>query len=127
MYKQASRAKLRFETEKGMLTAEQLWDCTRAMLGRTIKHVHGILKETETDDDVLGFLESGISETSDPINTLRFNILKDVYITKQEEANALRDADQVKQHNAKIDAIIAQKEDESLASKSIKELEKLRK
>ena len=126
MYKQANRMKLRFNTEKGMLTVEQLWDCSRAMIGRTIKAVNDILKEQEPTGD-LDFLNEGSIKATDPENKLRFDILKDIYLTKTAEAEALRNAAQIKAHNEKIDAIIARKQEEELESLSLEDLEKLRK
>jgi hypothetical protein len=128
MYKQASRLKLRFNTEKGVLSVEQLWDCSRAMLGREIKKLHSVLAEQSGDADELSFLAEGtIVDTVDPELKLQFDILKDVFITKKTEAQELRDAEEVKRHNAKIDAIIARKQDETLESMSIEDLEKQRK
>lgn len=127
MYKQATRMGLRFPTEKGNLTVEQLWDCSRAMLGRTIKAVNNILKESSVDDDELGFLNEGTVEATDPENTLRFKILKDIYVTKKEEAEALRDAAKIKEHNEKIDSLILAKQEEQMGEMTIEQLEALRK
>lgn len=124
-YKKAAQMKLRFNTEKGMLTVEQLWDCPRAMLKRTITAVQKQIKSTEGIDE-LSFLEDD-SPAVDPVLQLRFDILKDVYITKRDEAKAKTEAEQNKQHNAKIDALIAQKQDEELKEKSIEQLEAMRK
>ena len=125
-YKQASRLKLRFNTEKGPLKVEQLWDCPRSVLGRTIQSINDILKEQTPTGD-LDFLNDGITTTVDPVNQLRFEILKDIYITKKEEAEALRDKEAIKQHNSKIDSIIARKEEEELENMSKEDLEKMRK
>ena len=127
MYKKASQLKLRFNTEKGSLTVEQLWDCSRAMLARTIKNVNDILKELEPTGDLDFLNDSGVVTATDPENTLRFQILKDVYLTKTEEANAARNEAQIKLHNQKIDNIIARKQDEELENMSLEDLEKMRK
>lgn len=126
MYKEASKLKLRFNTEKGILTVEQLWDCTRAMLARTIKEYHKIIGKQVGEGDELDFLTEEAT-TVDPELKLSFDILKDVFLTKKKEAEQARDEEETKQHNAKIDAIIASKQEEQLAGKSIEELEKLRK
>ena len=127
MYKQATKLKLRFNTEKGDLTVEQLWDCTRTMLGRAAKSVNDILKELTPEGDLDFLSDDSSSQISDPINILRFKILKDIYVTKKEEAEALRNEAQVKAHNTKIDTIIARKQDEELEGLSVADLEKLRK
>ena len=55
MYKQASRLKLRFQTNVGLLSVEQLWDLTQTQLANAIKAVKKVLKKN--DDDELSFLE----------------------------------------------------------------------
>ena len=121
MYKQAAQLKLRFQTNVGLLSAEQLWDLSQSQLSNAVKAVKKILKNT--DDDELSFLED--TKTIDVENQLRFNILKDVYLTKKKAAEELRNAAEIKAHNQKILTLIAEKKDDSLKSMSIEELEKL--
>lgn len=123
MYKNASKLKLRIATSVGMLSVEQLWDLPQTKLAESIKAVKKLLKKN--DDDELSFLES--SKVVDVENQLRFDILKDVYLTKKAETEAARDALETKAHNQKIMALIAEKKDESLKNMSIEELEKLMK
>lgn len=123
MYKKAARLKLRFLTNVGQLSVEQLWDLQPVQLSNAIKAVKAVLKKN--DDDELSFLED--TKTVDVENQLRFDILKDVYITKKNEIDESRNAAAVKAHNSKIDALIAEKEEEGLRSKSIEELKELRK
>lgn len=121
MYKQASQLKLRFQTPKGQLTVEQLWDLSMTDLSTTIKAMKKVLKKS--DDDDLGFLEE--DSKVDKVMELAFNILKDVYITKKEAAKAIREAAEIKAHNQKILTLIADKEEESLKGKSIEELKNM--
>lgn len=121
MFKQASKLKLRFQTNRGVLSAEQLWDLTQTDLANAIKAVKKVLKTG--DDDELSFLES--TKVVDVENQLRFDILKDVYLTKKKEAEESRDAAANKAHNQKILALIAEKQEEGLKGKSIEELEAL--
>jgi hypothetical protein len=119
-YKQATKLRLRFDTEKGVLSIEQLWDLNRAQLSRTIRSV----KETiiEQDDDDLAFLEDS-SRTVDSIDKLKFEILKDIYITKKEEAEDLINARKRKEHNERIMTLIQEKKEGQLKDKSVEELE----
>ena len=103
MYKQAAQLKLRFQTNVGLLSAEQLWDLSQSQLSNAVKAVKKILKNT--DDDELSFLED--TKTIDVENQLRFNILKDVYLTKKKAAEELRNAAEIKAHNQKILTLIA--------------------
>jgi hypothetical protein len=121
MYKQATREKLRVTTSVGNLSVEQLWDLSSSQLSAAIKAVKKVL--TKNDDDELSFLEN--NKTVDRENQLRFDILKDIYLTKKAEVEALKNAAEVKAHNNKILELIAKKQGEALESKSIEELEAL--
>lgn len=123
MYKEANRLKLRFLTKVGQLSVEQLWDLTQDQLSDAIKAVNKILSKNETDNN-LSFLET--TNVVDKENQLRFDILKDVYMTKLDEMKKLRDEADIKAHNKKIDALIAEKQESELKNMSIEELEKLR-
>lgn len=122
-YKEASRLGLRFQTIVGNLTVEQLWGLSLTNLSSAIKAVKKTLKKT--DDDELSFLED--SKVINTVDQLKFDILKDVYLTKKGEMEALRDAANVKEHNNKIDTIIAAKKETELQSMSVEQLEALRK
>lgn len=120
MYKQASQNKLRFQTEKGLLTVEQLWDLPLTVLDRTTIKLADEFKISGKKS----FLET--KSKKDKSIKLQFDIVLDILNTKVEIRDAEKNETADKQHNAKIDAIIATKQDEALGSKSIKELEKLR-
>lgn len=123
-FKQASRLRLRFATSRGNLSPEQLWDLNLTDLGILIRAVKKLLKKSE--DEELAFLDTVQSEV-DTTEQLRFDILKDIYLTKQKENQEKREAKEAKDFNAKIDALIAEKQEEGLKGKTIEELEALRK
>lgn len=120
-YKLASKKKLRFATNKGVLSVEQLWDLSRAELGRCIKEVKKVLSGTDNDDDLSFLLESSKVDVE---QQLRFDILKDIYITKKDEAEALKNKSVTKAHNEKILTLIARKQEAALENLSVEELEK---
>lgn len=121
MYKQASKLKLRFQTSKGSLSVEQLWGLSQTDLSSAIKDVKKVL--TKDDDNELSFLDD--TKVTDVENHLRFEILKDVYLTKKRETEDARIATENKAFNQKILGIIADKQEEGLRSKSISELRDL--
>ncbi len=121
MYKQASQLKLRVQTRVGGLSVEQLWDLNQSDLSNAIKAVKKVLKKT--DDDELSFLED--TKVVDVENQLRFDILKDIYLTKKKEADELRTAAEVKEHNQKIYARMAANNEKQLDNLSNEELQKL--
>ncbi len=118
IYKEASRLKLRFATSKGSLSVEQVWELSLTDLTNCVRAVKKLLKKT--DDDDLSFLDSTIAV--DKTEQLRFDILKDVYLTKKADADALKTARETKEHNQKILALIADKQEESLKGKTEAEL-----
>jgi hypothetical protein len=123
MYKEASMLKLRFTTQVGVLSVEQLWDLTQSQLSTVIKNVKKVL--TKDNDDELSFLET--NNVVDTENQLRFDILKDIYLTKKSEQERLRNIAETKEFNKKIDTLIAMKKESQLQEMTIEELEKLRK
>lgn len=122
MYKQASKLKLRFQTPKGVLSVEQLWDgLSMTELYSTIKVARKNLRKD--DDDELSFLED--SKVIDTEGQLAFDILKDVYLTRKKEQEEARTASANKANNQKILTLIAEKKEEHLKSMSVGELEAL--
>jgi len=121
-FQQASKLKLRFNTPKGLLSTEQLWDLTLVDLTTSIKASKKLLNKTEDND--LSFLEI-TTTVADQIEQLRFEILKEVYLTKKADNEAIRTAKENKEHNQKIMQLIEQKKDDKLSGLSIEELEKM--
>lgn len=121
IYKQACVVGLRFNTTKGQLTVEQLYQLNQTELTTCIKAVSKNLKKN--DDEGLSFLDSTVS--IDKTEQLRFDILKDVYLTKKELSEATRKAKEDKEYNQKIIEIIAEKKEGKLKDMSIEDLEKM--
>lgn len=118
-YKLASREKLRFQTPKGLLSVEQLWDLSLSDLDALAVALESEHKESGKKS----FLVK--SSAKDKTAKLKFDIVLDVLSTKVDEKNAASEAAEVKEHNKKILTLIAEKQDESLKGKSIAQLEKM--
>jgi hypothetical protein len=123
MYKQASKLQLRFITNVGLVSVEQLWNLSQTQLTNAIKAAKKVLQKN--DDDELSFLEDTKNVNAE--DQLRFDILKDIYLTKKKEADEIRNAADIKSYNQKIDTLIAEKQEGRLREMSIEDLEKLRK
>ena len=121
MYKQASQVKLRYVTIRGEVSTEQLWDITLTDLSQAIKAVQKILKKS--DDDDLSFLDE--SKVVDVANTLRFSILKDVYLTRKEMNKSALAAVEKKAVNQQILSELAKRKEESYSKMTDEELEAL--
>jgi hypothetical protein len=122
MYKQASKLGLRFNTDKGVLSVEQLWSLNMTQLSSLIKAIKKVLKGTDNDDE-LSFLTE--SKKVDVENQLRFDIAKDIYLTLKAENDEARTKAEKKEFNQKILSLIAEKRDHELKNKSVEELEAL--
>lgn len=124
MYKNASKLKLRFNTSKGLLSVEQMWDLSMTAMARIVR---ALKKELKADnDDDLSFLD----DTSTPVDAilqLKFNIAKDIYLTKKDELEAVKNEAEVKVHNQKILKLIKDKQEAALGDLSVEELEKMMK
>lgn len=120
MYKEALQRKLRFETPKGSLNVEQLWDLSFKDLKTCVTHAKRKLDENVLDDE-LSFLED-YRDGDNSTEELSFNILKDVYLTKRREKEALNEVSRNKEHNERIMALIHEKEEQSLKELSPDEL-----
>lgn len=121
MYKKASQMKLRIATNRGMLSVEQLWDLPKDEIGQIATDVHRTIKEAEAADE-LGFLRLP-ERKEQTAEELTFNILKDIYLTKQEEEDKAHRRAKARENNRRILEHIARKQDEELAGKSIDELQ----
>ena len=119
MYKKASRLKLRFATKKGSLSVEQLWDLGREDLKAVIKEQHEILSE---GGDGLSFLGE---DKADPIEELKFDILKDIWKTLEKEDAEKREMAEKRVRNKRIQEIIARKQEAELEEMSVEDLLKM--
>ncbi|MGJ4945147.1 hypothetical protein ACQR1W_31620 [Bradyrhizobium sp. HKCCYLS1011] len=125
LFLKASRMKLRFDTSKGPLSAEDLWDLPissdrKLNLADIALEVKGRLDKVSG----LSFVKQPTKEI-DQTDQLRFDILRFVIETKQDEnaaAVAARDNATKKQ---RLLQLIAEKEDDSLKGKSVEELRAL--
>lgn len=123
IYKKALQDNLRFETPKGILTTEQLFSLGMEDLDIACRKAAAVVKKEQTVDDSLAFLEG--KDNSDSLAVLRFEILKDVYLTKKEERERVILDEDKKKQRALIASIIAKKRNEKLESMTIEELESL--
>jgi len=121
MYKQATKLALRYPTNKGMLTLEQLWDLNLLDLSKSIVALKKVLKKD--DDDELSFLEN--TKKVDVENQLRFDIMKDVYISKEKDKKDELKSLEDKKHNERIYELIRNQREKQLEQLTVDELEKL--
>ena len=117
-FEKASRLKLRFGSDWGCLTAEDLWDLSLPQLNSIAKVISKDLKSAEEED----FLKEENKE--DTVLKLKFEIVLYVLNTKKEEAQKRKDAAEKKAEKEKLLDILATKEDEELTKLSKEEIRK---
>jgi hypothetical protein len=116
-FKQATKEKLRFPTNKGTLSTEQLWDLSI----QDLDELAVSLEEEHAKSGKKSFVVK--KSEKDKTAKLRFDVVYEVLNSKVEEAQRLTEAKEIKEHNKKILELIAEKQDESLKGKSLKQLE----
>ena len=126
IYKKAAKKKLRFSTNRGVLSVEQLWDLSKDEIRQLVIKAREVAKKSsgEVNDSELSFLDAP-AKTKATDDELRFEILKDIYLTKKSAEEKAQKKAEVKASNKKLLELIARKQDEALEKKSIKELEKM--
>lgn len=114
MFEKATRLKVRFP-HKGQCSVEDLWDLGVTALDGIYKTLRGAQKEQDG--------ESLLSEKrEDAVLALQVDIVKHIVGVKQAEAEAKRLSVEKKAQKERIMELIARKQDEALASKSVEEL-----
>lgn len=119
MFEKAMRLKLRIDTNRGALCAEDLWDLPLEELNSIAKSLNKKLKEAEEED----FLKD-----SPRVNRklkLSFDIVLHILTTKKAEADAKEKAAERRAKKQKLLALLEKKQDEGLEGMSETKLKKM--
>ena len=125
MFEKASRQKLRFDTPKGQLSVEDLWDLPlHSLTGKA--NLDDIAHVLDTD------LKAGTSKSfvnkatsADEVLKLKFDIVIHVINTRLDEREAANKIAEKREQKQKIMAIIEQKKDAALSEASLADLEQM--
>lgn len=123
----AARQKLRFDTPVGPLSVEDLWDLPLTSTARGRANLDEIAISLDQQVKTVGETKSFVNNATKVNEALRlkFEVVKAIIDVRREE----RDAAEIKQVNAdkkrRILELIANKQDEELAGKSVDELKEL--
>lgn len=121
LHKQANFERIRVQTKKGPLSAEQL-----ALLSNDDLNELALELDEEVNKSKKSFLSEKTSE--DKLLKFKFDLVLDILNTKIETQKAAREAMEIKKHNQEIDTIIAEKiKDDMVNKKTIKQLEAMKK
>lgn len=116
MFEKASRVKLRYSTNRGVLSVEDLWDLSLEQLDPIAINLNKRLKESQTES----FIKTRTKDTTE----LKFNIVKHIIDVKLQEQEERIVAAEKKAKRQKILDLMAKKQDAELESKSYEELAK---
>ena len=116
-FKIASKDKVRFQTTKGSLSTEQLWDLSVTDLDTLAVSLEAEYNESGKKS----FLVK--RSVKDKTTKLKFDIVIEVLNDKVEAAQEAKEAREVKEHNQKILSLISEKKDGELRGKSVNQLE----
>lgn len=116
MYKEALQKKLRFKTNKGMVTTEDLFDLSL----QNLNTLAIMLDKKISEAPKKSFIEELPAEEND--DELRFSIVKDVINIKLKARKDNIDKAQADAQKKRILEILAKRNDEELEKKSTEEL-----
>ncbi len=122
LFEEALRAKLVFNTKKGVYTTEQLVNTTdKVLLAELSETLNEELTKAEKRSSLLVDVESL------KLCRLKNDVVNYVISSLLETEKAAQDKSAIKKRNAEIDALIAAKREEEMKKMTIEELEALRK
>lgn len=118
LFEIATRRKYRFATNKGSLSVEDLWDLSSTQLDAIYRAMTKELREQGG--------ESLMQKDNDnTVLTDKIEIIKHIFLVKQEEAAARRAAEENRNKRQRIMEILEQKRDASLQNMSEEDLQKM--
>lgn len=124
MFEKSSRLKLRFDTARGQLSVEDLWDLplTSAAGKVNLDDIARTLFKTIRDEGDVSFVKPAAKDSTLQV---KFDIVKHIIDVRVAERDAETSAAINKEKKQQILALIAQKENEQLAGQSLDDLKKL--
>lgn len=128
MFEQASRLKLRFESSRGLLTVEDLWELPlQSSTGRPNLDgiAIGLYEQVKHTADIPSFVNPTTENEQASTLQLAFDIAKHIIGVRVAERDELKLASERREKKQRILELIARKEDEALGERSVDELRAL--
>jgi len=128
MFEKASRMKLRINTNRGVITIEDLWDLPLTSTKSNVLSLQTVARgiaatiRSEVEEDFVGE-----ATNENVVANLQMDIIKHVIAVKKAENAAKAVALANEAHNAQIDDLIAAKQFEAKKEMTIEELQALKK
>mgnify|MGYP001585906216 CR=1 FL=1 len=118
VFEHASRVKLRFESSRGCLSSEEVWDLSLPSLDALAKAVNKRLREAEEES----FIPTPHQPCMVSHDTLRMELLKQVIGVKVVEREAARKKAEDRAKLARLNELLAAKEDDVFRAMSREEI-----
>ena len=123
MFEKATREKFRFDTPKGSVSIEDLWDLPLTGKGANLDSIAKGLHKKMSEADVYSFVIK-VKKPDERVAN-QFKIVKHIIDVRLQEKDLAEKAAAVREKKQKILAIIADKEDQSLKDVDLDGLRKL--
>lgn len=128
LFEKISRLKVRFNTPRGAVTVEDLWDLpltSTAGKPNLDDIAKGLHRQLKSKADEPSFVEEQPANVAEDHVDMAFAVVKRVIEVKMAERKAAREATDRREKKQKILSLIAQKQDEKLSGASLEELTKM--
>jgi hypothetical protein len=119
IFERVTRRKLRFATDVGNASVEDLWDLDLVRLDKLAQTLHAAVQSETT----VSFIDAPNQSEAYREDKLRFDVVKRVIEVRLGDRDRAEKAATTRAKNDRIRELIAQKQDETLADKSVEELE----
>ena len=119
LFEKSTRKKLRFNTAQGVLSTEDLWDCSLTALNTLAIFLNKLVKEDE-EEDFLKEVPKALTTTK-----LEFNVVLHILEIKKAEKLARTTAKENKENKDKLLAALARKQDDKIDNMSEEEIQKV--
>jgi len=125
-FEQAARLKLRFDSPRGQLSVEDLWDLPLTSTSPNRPNLDaialGLHLQTKQSAEVVSFVTPAAVDAGREELGLAFEIVKHVIAVKVQERDLAKEVADRKEKKQRLMQLITQKQDQALAEKSIDEL-----
>lgn len=126
MFEKASRFKLRFETTKGLVSVEDLWDLPLTSAGNKVPNLDSIAVALYTEiknDPGISFVNK--SKKTDNNLAMKLDIVRHIIDVRMAEADARAQATENASKRQRILEILNKRQDDALSQASEEDLRKM--
>lgn len=117
IFEKATKTKLRFDTTKGLLSVEDLWEYNLTSLDTIAKGVNKKLKEESEESFIQKKSKSNVELE------LKLEILKHIIKSKQDEAEVAKNAAEKKAKIEFLEELLQEKKIDELKGKTAEEIQ----